>query len=125
MADLLNNDELALLKAKELDTFLGVSLIVSITDGRQFYGILMGSDNECNLILDEATERLPIDFKSRRTTMRNGFRYVGKIVVPGQYIVRIEAEKQQLQHKLRATVRENQPFLSLSLDAMSSLGGII
>ncbi|KAK9466886.1 hypothetical protein V1512DRAFT_207650 [Lipomyces arxii] len=76
-----------------ISQFISVPLLVTTTDGRQFHGPLIATDNEQNIILSDATERLPIGFKSRR---KEGFRYVGIIAIPGQYILRVDANKKAL-----------------------------
>ncbi|KAK9240499.1 hypothetical protein V1525DRAFT_395161 [Lipomyces kononenkoae] len=86
------------LSVGDISQYISVPLIVTTTDGRQFHGPLIATDREQNIILGEATEKLPIGFKSRRN---QGFRYVGMIVVPGKYILRIDADMRALRSNLR------------------------
>ncbi|KAK9255962.1 hypothetical protein V1507DRAFT_318860 [Lipomyces tetrasporus] len=81
------------IKGGDISRYISVPFIVTTTDGRQFHGPLIGTDRERNIILGDATEKLPIGFQSRRTAR---FRYVGMIVVPGKYILRIDADSRAL-----------------------------
>ncbi|KAK9328370.1 hypothetical protein V1520DRAFT_217934 [Lipomyces starkeyi] len=92
-----------------ISQYISVPFIVTTTDGRQFHGPLIGTDREQNIILGDATEKLPIGFKSRRN---EGFRYVGMIVVPGKYILRIDADWRALQSN--SLNRRRHPQISIS-----------
>ncbi|KAK9478592.1 hypothetical protein V1514DRAFT_330513 [Lipomyces japonicus] len=85
---------------KGISTLLSVPLIVSTTDGRQFCGTLVTTDNEQNIILSDVVEVLPLGHLSRRSSKQGGYRFVGLIVVPGQNIVRIEAERNALSFRV-------------------------
>ncbi|KAK9365128.1 hypothetical protein V1509DRAFT_634070 [Lipomyces kononenkoae] len=96
------------LSAGDISQYISVPFIVTTTDGRQFHGPLIGTDREQNIILGDATEKLPIGFKSRRN---EGFRYVGMIVVPGKYILRIDADIRTL----RSNLLNNRKYPQISM----------
>ncbi|KAK9446955.1 uncharacterized protein V1518DRAFT_422555 [Limtongia smithiae] len=92
----------------QIARLLSVPIFVTTTDGRRFHGPLVATDREQNIILSDATESLPPGFKSRRPDKR--FRYVGMIVIPGKYIVRVEANKQALEaNTLQVQLRSLEP----------------
>lgn len=88
-------------------SFINKKLRVHIQDGRMFVGHLKCTDNERNLIISTTYEyRVPADFEdfaaagrmqhtasgaaSSRSDMNE--RYVGLVVIPGQYITKIEVQ---------------------------------
>lgn len=92
--------------ARYLSTFLNRTLHVHISDGRMFAGQLKCTDNERNMILamtHEYRQPSPKDVQraakmhkaagtpgSVKVDMRK--RFVGLVVVPGQYVEKIEVE---------------------------------
>ena len=89
-----------------LNSLLNRTLHVHISDGRMFAGQMKCTDNECNIILSgtqeyrspspadielaatkHASSGLPGNFK---VDMKK--RFVGLVVVPGEYITKIELE---------------------------------
>ncbi|KAK9471604.1 uncharacterized protein V1510DRAFT_419757 [Dipodascopsis tothii] len=82
--------------------FIYMSLAVTIRDGRQFEGRLLCTDQDCNVILEDAYERLPPNVRSRRQLAAYGERRsIGLIVVPGREITSIDAATGELQARAR------------------------
>jgi len=89
-----------------LASFLNKTLHIHITDGRMFVGQMKCTDNERNIILAMSHEyRQPAQSDVRVAAARHEQegragnvkvdmkkRFVGLIVVPGQYITRMEVE---------------------------------
>ncbi|EMC94495.1 hypothetical protein BAUCODRAFT_74165 [Baudoinia panamericana UAMH 10762] len=92
--------------AEYLEGYLNKTLHVQIADGRTFVGQLKCTDNECNLILamtheyrqpSEAAVKLAADRHEASREEGNvkvdmKKRFVGLVVVPGQYISKMEVE---------------------------------
>nr|POE77519.1 n-alpha-acetyltransferase 38, natc auxiliary subunit [Quercus suber] len=90
-----------------LTTFLNKTLHVHIADGRMFVGQLKCTDNERNIILAMTQEyRQPCEAEVRLAAERHEKlgksgnvkvdmkkRFVGLVVVPGQYITKMEVEE--------------------------------
>ncbi|KAK4239059.1 lsm domain-containing protein [Achaetomium macrosporum] len=88
-----------------LRSLLNKNLQVTTTDNRMFYGEFKCTDSESNIILAHTYEyRQPTaqqissaaaasDSSSGKVTMDMTSRYLGLVVVPGKYIVRIEAQE--------------------------------
>lgn len=89
--------------ASYLESMLGKKLRIHTVDLRMFVGDFKCTDNECNIILSQSYEyRLPSPenveaaaLRSSTSTMRMNMtsRFLGLIVVPGQYITKIEIEE--------------------------------
>jgi len=89
-----------------LSTFLNQTLHLHISDGRIFVGQMKCTDNERNIILACTQEyRQPSETDAKRALTERGAsdngtkvnlemrkRFVGLVVVPGQYIEKIEVE---------------------------------
>ena len=89
-----------------LSTFLNKTLHLRISDGRIFVGQMKCTDNERNIILAYTQEyRQPSRTDAKRALTDQGAsdngtkvnlemrkRFVGLVVVPGQYIEKIEVE---------------------------------
>lgn len=91
--------------------YLNKTLRVSVTDGRVFAGQLKCTDKECNLVLALTNEyRQPPEDEVKNAAAGDGnvggaasgkgvlqmeftSRYVGLVVIPGEYIVKIEWEE--------------------------------
>ncbi|KAJ0165910.1 N-alpha-acetyltransferase 38-B, NatC auxiliary subunit [Colletotrichum tanaceti] len=88
-----------------LTSILNKNLRILVTDGRMFLGQFKCTDPDRNVVLAHAYEyRQPSAQQrtevSRQTTDESGTvtmdmtsRYLGLVVVPGQYIVKIEVEE--------------------------------
>ncbi|PSK34189.1 hypothetical protein B9Z65_8515 [Elsinoe australis] len=90
-----------------LSSLLNKSLRIHVTDGRMFVGQMKCTDQERNIILActheyrrpseraieqaaaEAAQQPPTDGKVRLDMVK---RFVGLVVVPGQYITKIELD---------------------------------
>lgn len=93
--------------AEYLTTFLNRTLHIHITDGRMFVGQLKCTDNDRNIILAMTQEyRQPsqaeIQLAAARHEKAGGRgnvkvdmkkRFIGLVVVPGQYITRMDVEE--------------------------------
>ncbi|TKA23300.1 hypothetical protein B0A50_07357 [Salinomyces thailandicus] len=89
-----------------LNTFLNKTLHIHITDGRMFVGQMKCTDNERNIILamtheyrqpSKADVQLAADRHERAGRSGNvkvdmKKRFVGLVVVPGQYVTKMEVE---------------------------------
>lgn len=89
-----------------LNSFLNRTLHLHITDGRMFVGQLKCTDNERNIILAMtheyrqpspsdiklAAERHEREGKAGNVKVDMKKRFVGLVVVPGQYITKMEVE---------------------------------
>jgi N-alpha-acetyltransferase 38, NatC auxiliary subunit len=92
--------------AEYLATYLNKTLHIHITDGRMFVGQMKCTDNERNIILAIAHEyRQPSNSDIKLAAERHEksgssgnvkvdmkMRFVGLVVVPGQYITKMEVE---------------------------------
>lgn len=73
-------------------TFVGRTSIVHIPDGRAFCGTFVCVDSGKNIILANTDEiRLTLE---GRTTTRN----VGMVMIPGEYVVKVEVQQDALDH---------------------------
>lgn len=94
-------------KATEyLESLLNKKLCVYTNDSRMFYGDFKCTDNECNIILAQSYEyrqptssavKAAAESSSTASSTANlkmdmTSRFLGLIVVPGQYITKIEVE---------------------------------
>lgn len=66
-----------------LSQYISKPIRVTVSDGRAFFGQLMCTDRDCDVIIQDAVER--------RTDLT---RYVGMIVVPGRLIKSISVQKE-------------------------------
>jgi len=91
-----------------LTSLLNKTLRITTTDTRMFLGQFKCTDSDLNIILSQTYEyRLPPPPKptssstssSTPVTLDMTSRYVGLVVVPGQYITRIEVEEFESQIK--------------------------
>ncbi|KAF2140838.1 uncharacterized protein K452DRAFT_229702 [Aplosporella prunicola CBS 121167] len=83
--------------------FIGRNLRIHVSDQRMFIGQLKCTDKDRNIILALTHEyRAPTDAAIRAAIASSGdpavqlpltSRYVGLVVIPGQYITRIEFEE--------------------------------
>ncbi|KAK4659387.1 hypothetical protein QC762_109745 [Podospora pseudocomata] len=106
-----------------LQTLLNKNLRVGTTDGRMFWGSFKCTDSDCNLVLQHTYEYRPpplaqlqsaaaaaaaasSDPQSKKVVMDMTSRYLGLVVVPGQYITKIEVE--EFASQLKATERKQQ-----------------
>ncbi|RKF59930.1 N-alpha-acetyltransferase 38, NatC auxiliary subunit [Erysiphe neolycopersici] len=93
-------------KAQAIDfitNLLGKSLRVTTSDTRMFLGQFKCTDADCNIVLAQTYEyRLPLVSKSGRNSGEEyntkeltnlTSRYLGLVVIPGQYIIRIQLEE--------------------------------
>ncbi|OCK78482.1 hypothetical protein K432DRAFT_301857 [Lepidopterella palustris CBS 459.81] len=88
-----------------LSHFIGKTLRIYTTDSRIFAGQMKCTDKDRNVILALTHEyRQPSEVAVRKAIQDSGnpaaqvplsSRYVGLVVVPGQYILRIELEESQ------------------------------
>ncbi|OCL11919.1 hypothetical protein AOQ84DRAFT_286245 [Glonium stellatum] len=88
-----------------LTQFVGKTLRIYSTDGRIFVGQMKCTDRDRNVILALTHEyRHPSEAAIKKAIQESGnpatqvpltSRYVGLVVVPGQYITRIEYEEGQ------------------------------
>lgn len=92
--------------ATYLTTYLNKTLRIHITDGRMFVGEMKCTDNECNIILAMtheyrhpsesdvklAAERHEKAGKAGNVKVDMKKRFVGLVVVPGQYITKMELD---------------------------------
>ncbi|KAK0670376.1 hypothetical protein QBC41DRAFT_318025 [Cercophora samala] len=108
-----------------LQTLLNKNLRVGTTDGRMFWGSFKCTDSDCNLVLQHTYEYRPpslSQLQSAATTttttttttkvvMDMTSRYLGLVVVPGQYITKIEVEEfaSQLKKKQQKQSPPQQP----------------
>ncbi|EGO51433.1 hypothetical protein NEUTE1DRAFT_88845 [Neurospora tetrasperma FGSC 2508] len=87
-----------------LNSLLNKNLRVSVTDGRMFWGQFKCVDAESNIILHSAYEyRFPTSsqaYESATSSSSAGkvkvdltSRHLGLVVIPGQYITKIELEE--------------------------------
>ncbi|KAF2840495.1 hypothetical protein M501DRAFT_931876 [Patellaria atrata CBS 101060] len=86
-----------------LSQYLGKSLRIHILDGRIFVGQMKCTDGDCNIILSLTYEyrqpspnaiREAIESSENSSTLITlSSRFVGLVVVPGQYIQKIEYEE--------------------------------
>ncbi|KAL2060769.1 hypothetical protein VTL71DRAFT_9411 [Oculimacula yallundae] len=93
-----------------LSSLLNKTLRVTTTDTRMFLGQFKCTDSDLNIILSSAYEyRLPPPPKSTSAstpvTQDLTSRYLGLVVVPGEYITRIEVEEFTSQMKGLKSVR--------------------
>jgi small nuclear ribonucleoprotein (snRNP)-like protein len=65
-----------------LEKYISRLIRVTTTDNRAFFGSLICTDRDLNLILQDTTER--------RTDLR---RYIGMVVIPGKLIGTIALQK--------------------------------
>jgi len=93
--------------AKYLESMLYRTLRIHITDGRMFVGQMKCTDNERNIILamtqeyrqpskadiQLAAERHEKARKSGNVKVDMKKRFMGLVVIPGQYITRMEVEE--------------------------------
>ncbi|KAH8768831.1 LSM domain-containing protein [Hyaloscypha finlandica] len=88
-----------------LTSLLNKTLRVTTTDTRMFLGQFKCTDSDRNIILSQTFEyRLPAPPKQiaggeEKVTMDMTSRYMGLVVVPGEYIERIEVEEFESQMK--------------------------
>ncbi|KUJ18936.1 uncharacterized protein LY89DRAFT_780906 [Mollisia scopiformis] len=77
-----------------LASLLGKTLRVTTTDTRMFLGQFKCTDSDQNIILSQTFEyRLPPPPKEPGTTTQDlTSRYLGLVVVPGEYITKVEVE---------------------------------
>ncbi|OAX82211.1 hypothetical protein ACJ72_03432 [Emergomyces africanus] len=100
-----------------LESLLGKTLRIHTTDTRLFVGVFKCTDNDRNIILSttheyryptcvplpaslHGTENDPVDLAREDDTASTGIvkanmtsRYIGLVVVPGQYITKIELDE--------------------------------
>ncbi|KAL7943189.1 hypothetical protein V8C42DRAFT_329945 [Trichoderma barbatum] len=86
-----------------LTSLLNQSLRVYTTDGRMFRGSFKCTDPDKNIVLantheyrqpsEEERSAAAANASGTSTTLDMTSRYLGLIVVPGQYIVKMEAEQ--------------------------------
>ncbi|CEJ88876.1 hypothetical protein VHEMI04900 [[Torrubiella] hemipterigena] len=87
-----------------LSSIINKNLRVTTTDGRLFWGELKCTDPEQNIVLSHTYEYRPPSDRQRAEAMAKvagdesvtldmTSRYVGLVVVPGKYVVKIEVEK--------------------------------
>ncbi|EEA22869.1 hypothetical protein TMatcc_001725 [Talaromyces marneffei ATCC 18224] len=103
-----------------LQSLLGRNLRIHTTDTRMFVGIFKCTDMDQNIILANTFEyRLPsqsaVQAAAAETTSTSAdgagkfkmdmtSRFIGLVVVPGQYITKIELEENPYQMRIRPTV---------------------
>ena len=102
-----SSEEKATQAATYLTSFLNRTLHIHITDGRMFVGQMKCTDNERNIILAMtheyrqpsqadiklAAERHERDGKIGNVKVDMKKRFVGLVVIPGQYITKMEVEE--------------------------------
>ncbi|KAF1990258.1 hypothetical protein K402DRAFT_417719 [Aulographum hederae CBS 113979] len=83
-----------------LSQYLGKTLRVHTNDTRIFVGHMKCTDKDCNIILSSTYEYRPPSHsimaaaqQQPKTEMEFSSRYVGLVVVPGEYVVKIEMEE--------------------------------
>jgi len=102
-----------------LTSLLGKTLRVTANDTRMFLGQFKCTDSDRNIILSSTFEyRLPPPPKNIQgqatVTMDMTSRYLGLVVVPGEYIVKIEVEEFASQVKGKGIARGSRPGTSSS-----------
>ncbi|KAK4205245.1 hypothetical protein QBC40DRAFT_271342 [Triangularia verruculosa] len=103
-----------------LQTLLNKNLRVGTTDGRMFWGSFKCTDSDCNLVLQHTYEYRPPSLAQLEaaTTTQNPqkgkvvmdmtSRYLGLVVVPGQYVTKIQVEEFASQLKSSAQGQQQQ-----------------
>ena len=89
---MMNNDQFtSATEARQfLENFCDQELTVHVTDGRKYVGCFLCTDNTANIVMGQCLEYpSPSD-----SCFDNVKRHLSTVVIPGQYIVKIECKSE-------------------------------
>ncbi|KAG9249069.1 LSM domain protein [Calycina marina] len=102
-----------------LSSLLNKSLRVTTNDTRMFLGVFKCTDSDRNIILAQTFEyRMPLPPKpsAGKASIKQDMisRYLGLVVVPGEYITKIEVEEfaSQMKDKTTSSVGETRSHIT-------------